>query len=128
MLGVVQNMIRQEFIAICREAIQADKAAGHLDSRILEPYFRRLIDLATPDGNNRELKECFCSVIHNEIDAPYETLGYCMRALRYQEVAEESQRRLGDPPDPKWMNYHSDILHAFQDNEWEDSEMWTAQP
>lgn len=121
-------MIRQEFIAICREALQADEAAGHANCRVLEPYFRRLIDLAKPDSDNRELKECFCSIIRNEIAAPYETLGYCMRALRYEEVGEESRRRLGDPPDPRWMNSHSDILHALHDNDWRDSVLWSVAP
>jgi hypothetical protein len=120
-------MIRQKFIAICQEALRADEAAGHMNCRVLEPYFRKLIDLANPDGDNRELKDCFRSIVRNEIEAPYDTLGYCMRALRYQEVVEESKRRLGDPPDPRWMNTHSHILHALQDDEWEDSEMWLLQ-
>ena len=121
-------MIRQKFTAICQEALRADEEAEHSNCRVLEPYFRKLINLASRDGDNQELKDCFCCIVRNEIEAPYETLGYCMRALRYEEVAEESKRRLGNPPDPRWMNSHSDILHAIQDDDWLDSEMWTSQP
>jgi hypothetical protein len=122
-----KEMIRQRFTAICREALRADEAAQHSDCRVLEPHFRQLIELATAEDDNRELKDCFCSIIRGEIAAPYETLAYCMRALRYEELAEASRQRLGDPPDPRWMNTHSDLLHALRDETWEDAEMWTHQ-
>ncbi len=77
-----------------------------------------------PNGDNSELTACFISIIGGDIDAPVETLAYCMRALRLAEVAEASRRRLGDPPDPTWMNFHRDIMHAMTDKVWEDSDMW----
>ena len=120
-------MIRDQFIVICNEAIQADQADGGMNCQILEPYFQRLIELVDTNSENKELKECFREVIWGRIKAPYETLEYCMRALRYVEIAEESQRRLGDPPDPRWMNAHSHILHALHDDVWEEAEMWRLQ-
>jgi hypothetical protein len=117
-------MIRDRFITICQEAMVADSAAGGTNCRVLEPFFYRIIDLANPIGDNRELKECFFGIVRGEIEAPYETLGYCIRALRYREVAEESRKRLGNPPDPRWMNIHSDIMHALEDDVWEDADLW----
>ncbi|GEM_PF-3873670 len=122
-----EKPIRQRFTAICEEAVQADKDAGYLNCRVLEPYFRKLIELADQCGHTGEIKDCFCDIIRDEIEAPQETLSYCMRALRYGDVLEESKIRLGSPPDPRWMNIHSDIVHAIEDDDWKDSEMWLLQ-
>ena len=120
-------MIREKFINICLEAIRADEEAGSTNSLVMEPFFRKLIDLAKLSNEDKELKDCFCSIIRGDIEAPYDTLSYCMRALRYEEVVEESLLRLGDPPDPRWMSTHSDIVHAIQDEVWEDADFWKKQ-
>lgn len=119
--------IRDQFIEICNEALQAGKEAEYMNCQALEPYFRRLVGLANPDGDNADLKECFRELVRGGIEAPSETLAYCARALRYAEIAEASEFRLGDPPDPRWMNAHSDVLHALQDDVWEDAELWRLQ-
>ena len=121
---MLKKVMRDRFIDICRNAMDADVRTSHTNCRVLEPYFQDLISLAEPHGDNFELKTCFISIVTGDIDAPSETLAYCMRALRFEEVVDASKRKLGDPPDPRWMNFHRDILHAMNDKVWEDSDMW----
>jgi hypothetical protein len=117
-------MIRTRFVENCSAAIAKDAATGGVDSRVLEPCFQDLIALHVSGETNEELRQCFVDVVIGEIDAPEETLLYCMRGLRYSEVVEASWIKLGEPPNPRWMNFHSDLVQAMEDEIWDDAEFW----
>ena len=117
-----EEMIRDQFISICNAATKADAACGE-NCRVMEPFYQELISLAE-GGNDDDVKKCFVSVVEGSIDAPSETLACCMRALRYPEVLEASNRKLSAPPEPRWMNEHFDIKHAIEDEIWEDADLW----
>ncbi len=117
-------MIRDKFKSICKEAIVADANANHMDYRVIEPYFQKLILMANDKSNINELKQCFIEIIEDTIDAPYETLAYCMRVLKFEEVLEASRNKLETPRDLRWMITHSDIVHAITDDVWEKAFLW----
>ena len=118
--------IRSEFIKICEEAELCDKENDYLDCRVLEPYFQKVIALGKIDGSAQSLESCFIAIINEQISAPYELLPYCMRHFKYPGVLKASICRLGEPPDPRYMNFHSKLSHAVSDIVWEDSAFWQS--
>jgi hypothetical protein len=57
--------------------------------------------------------QCFIEIVRGDLEAPDETIPFCMHALRFPEVREEVKRLVGDPPDPRRMNYVSHVLQAY---------------
>ena len=118
-------MIRDKFIEICKSAIEADQANNHENCRVLEPYFQQIISLAKNEEEKEELKQCLVSVLRKQIDAPYEMMPYLMRALKFQEIIQESKRIYGSSEDPRKIGFHEEIVEAVESEHWKDSDLWT---
>ena len=112
--------MKSEFKAICEQALEYENAD---DCKEMEPYFQRLISLAKAHKHSEEIKSLFIDIVYDRLKAPYELLSYCMRELKYPQVLEASKERLGKN-DPRYMNYHSDLVHSYNDDKWEQADLW----
>lgn len=116
--------IREKIQIVCEEAEILDKANGHSDCTILEPLFQKIIAFGESAQQKSEFVNCLIEIVKGEIVAPAEMLPYVMRHFKFTEVLDASVSRLGDPPDPRYMNFHSDLVHAIEDVVWEDADLW----
>jgi hypothetical protein len=117
--------IREKVQSICDEAENLDKAKGYSDCTILEPSFQEIIALGETVEDKSAFVKCLIEIVNGEISAPSYLLPYIMRHFKCVEVLKASALRLGDPPDPRYMNFHSDLVHAVEDIEWEDADLWS---
>ena len=97
-----------------------------MDDLKMEPTFQKIIQLAIENKHSNEIKSLFIEVVDGTIETPSSLLPYCMRNLKYEEVLEASKLKLGNPPDPRYMNFHSDLVHAFTVENWDEG-FWEQQ-
>jgi len=115
---------RDQFIKLCDGAEKLDEANGYADCSILEPFYREMIKLGEDLEPKSEFIACLIEVVNGKIAVPATMLPYVVRHFKFPEVLNASILRLGDPPDPGYMNFHSDIVHAIEDEQWEDADFW----
>ncbi len=117
--------IRLEFIDLCKVAyIEWDK---EFDCRKYEPYLLDILKFSKQHLDERdELVQCFKDVLLGGIEAPPETILYCMRELRFPEILEELCRDKEQNIDPAYhadrLNYWSHIIDAYEQEPWEDAD------
>jgi hypothetical protein len=109
-----------EFRRVCKIAMPVERDCDSVTE--LEPYLIQILELARQMSKTFAIR-CFTQVAHGDLEAPYETVPFCMHALRFLEVRDELRRWVGDPPDPRRMNYASHVWHAYSDD-WEDRDQW----
>ncbi len=95
-------------------ANQMDRENNHENITLLEPIFEELYRFA----QDHDCTEQFVKIVNGNIDAPWEMLTYCMAKLRIQRVLKASEHRLGNPPNLRYMNFHSQLVHVYNNGEW----------
>jgi len=116
--------IQVEFRRICDQIEKVDIANDYSDCTVLEPYFQKLITIGENCSNPKEFTQCLIDIVQGNSKVTSYLLPYLMRHFKYSEVINASTIRLGEPPDPRYMNFHSDLVHAVFDKDWENSVLW----
>jgi hypothetical protein len=109
-----------ELRRVCQIATRIDRDFESVTE--LEPQLIRLLELARQMSRGAAV-QCFIEIVRGDLEAPNESVPFCMHALRFPEIRDEVKRFVGEPPDPRWMNYASDVWHAYEDH-WEDRDLW----
>lgn len=105
---------RERFRHVCWRASDVDHAQA--DLREIEPYLVRLLVLAyalEDDGARDQAVDAFSDVLHGRIDAPFETLAFCMRELRYPEVLVAARDWAGWPTHAHRTAFMTDLERAY---------------
>jgi hypothetical protein len=118
----------EHFWQLCDEALRLDLADDY-DCRTHEPPMVALIGLVKSNPEQRSaFVRCFEQIVLGERQVPYDLVPFCMRSLRLQEIKElverEASRHAGTAKGAREVNSWSRVLHAFDDDVWEDADMW----
>lgn len=120
--------VETEFEQLRLAAISADEASLG-DCRALEPSLLGMLRLVLA---NPELRGFFVNrfseIAVGKIPAPPELVPFCMRELRFPEVAQAVRAHFdalyAAGEHARYMNYCSHVIKAYEDFVWEDAEMW----
>jgi hypothetical protein len=110
-----------QFRGVCQIATRIDRHCASVAE--FEPQLIQLLELARQMSRDVAI-QCFVEIVRGDLEAPNESVPFCMHALRFPEIRDEVKRFVGEPPDPRRMNYASDVLHAYEDH-WEDRDLWS---
>lgn len=113
--------LSREFRRMCLIATRIDRDCQSVIE--FEPQLIRLVELARQMSRDAAVR-CFIEIVRGVLEAPNESVPFCMHALRFPEILDEVKRFVGEPPDPRWMNYASHVSDAYEDH-WQDRDLWS---
>jgi hypothetical protein len=119
--------IEQEFTGLCKRAYELDFETDNIQD--IEPVLISILELIKIHPHDRDLfVKLFIDVFEGRIPSPDYLLPFCMRELKYAEIKawifEQMNEDCSSERFVRRMNYVSHIIHAFDDDIWEDAEMW----
>ena len=117
--------VRERFIALCREAKEAD--TGSVTD--FEPIVIRLVEFCRSQ-ERADVDACILSLGKGEIDAPYEMLGYLAHVFRPSSIVRDLQEfhRTLDPRTRRSHDFYqvvADVIDASEDD-WPDRDLWSS--
>ena len=122
--------MKDKVVEICQKAEQAD-LAGSGSILDFERHLETLLELFQDNlEHNRELViDCLSSIGRREINAPQETLEFCMHTLRLEEVLVNLEvfHLSIDKNSSRFINYrfYLNKIRASMRPEWDDRDMFT---
>lgn len=121
------NHIRTEFVRLCDIINSIDSTTT--DVREVEPAMIQVLDMAKSNSNYRSVfVELFLDVAKGVYNIPPYALPFWMRELKYDEVRsyliDEVQGDQNTERFRRRMSFISDVLHAFDDDIWQEADFW----
>lgn len=96
-------------------------------NRKVEPTYLAICRLVTEHPAERDVFVlCFSELVVQNRKSPWMLVPFCMRVLRMHEIKdllhrEMDRRGYGKVSYAKIMNYCSSVMHAYQDDVWENA-------
>jgi hypothetical protein len=107
---------------LCDNNASADEV--EFEARASERAMVEIIDLVEKNPAHRPaFVRCFSDLVLWKRNAPFLLVAFCMRRLRFPEIAEliarDAEQHAGTSYYASHMNYWSAITHAYIDKVWE---------
>lgn len=129
--------LQSEFWKLVGEAKRRDAEASRIltgddsdvtvdSNRMVEPVYAAIVRLVQGHPEAREeFVRCFSELVLWKREAPWMLVPFCMRALRFPEIQQllhdDMDAHRGTAYYARRMNYCSSVMHAYNDNVWEDA-------
>jgi len=121
--------IRPQFESLCANAYHAD-IQGSGSCLDFEPELIALLLFCQQHlvTHYDEVVACFLDIAYGSIQAPYETLAFCMHQLRLPEVLTRLQTLRDEAPKLSRTAYDRaaavDDVEASYSDHWDDADLW----
>ncbi len=121
----MNNEEMEKLLVLTSEAKQAWLEEGVVEGVALEPFLLKILNHIKLNDSLKDIYiNYFIMLIGNRILGPFEIIVFCMRELKWPEVAEQAIYKKNNSDDPRVISVMNDILAVYED-EWEDADLYS---
>jgi hypothetical protein len=120
---MTKEQIRLTFRELCQKALHSWETTQR-GTPDFEPDLLAILNFTKQNLDQKDtLVQCFIDLVYDRALGPFEVIEFCMRELRWPEVADAAAERWRSTTDPRIHIVMKDILDVYEEH-WEDADLY----